>query len=108
MSDYIHMTHGKPEQREELLEMLNLTFDFSTNNEDDTNFLNLLPKLYKKQYKPAENNIILDVDGDMRAAVGLYYNTLTVGDEKLKVGGIGNVAVHPAHRGKGYMQFCML
>lgn len=104
MSDYIHMTHGKPEQREKLLELLDVTF-FSN---EDTNFMQLLPKLYKEQYKPAENNIILDVDGDMRAAVGLYYNTMTVGDEKLKVGGIGNVAVHPDHRGKGYMQFCML
>ncbi len=105
MSDYIHMTHGKPEQRDELLKMLDLTFGF---NEGDTQFINLLPKLYKEQYRPAENNIILDVDGDMRAAVGLYYNTLTVCDQKLKVGGIGNVAVHPEHRGKGYMQFCML
>ncbi len=108
MSDYIHMTHGNSEQREALLDMLDLTFGFKDNKENDTNFLNLLPKLYKEQYRPAENNIILDVDGDMRAAVGLYYNTLTVGDEKLKVGGIGNVAVHPDHRGKGYMQFCML
>ena len=104
MSDYIHMTHGKPEQREELINMLDLTF-FS---DEDVDFMRLLPKLYKEQYKPAENNIILDVDGDMRAAVGLYYNTMTVGDEKLKIGGIGNVAVHPGHRGKGYMQFCML
>ena len=105
MSDYIHMTHGKAEQREKLLELLDLTFGF---NEEGNKFINLLPKLYKEQYHPAENNIILDVDGDMRAAVGLYYNTLTVGDEKLKIGGIGNVAVHPDHRGKGYMQFCML
>lgn len=105
MSDYIHMTHGKAHQREDLLNLLDLTFGFS---EEGNKFINLLPKLYKKQYNPAENNIILDVDGDMRAAVGLYYNTLTVGDEKLKIGGIGNVAVHPEHRGKGYMQFCML
>lgn len=108
MSDYIHMTHGKAGQREELLDMLDLTFGFKDGKEGDTTFLTLLPKLYKEQYNPAENNIILDVDGDMRAAVGLYYNTLTVGDEKLKIGGIGNVAVHPDHRGKGYMQFCML
>ncbi len=105
MSDYIHMTHGKAHQREDLLNLLDLTFGFS---EEGNKFINLLPKLYKEQYNPAENNIILDVDGDMRAAVGLYYNTLTVGDEKLKIGGIGNVAVHPEHRGKGYMQFCML
>lgn len=105
MPDYIHMTHGKAEQREELLNMLDLTFGFE---KEENKFINLLPKLYKEQYCPAENNIILDVDGDMRAAVGLYYNNLTVCGEKLKLGGIGNVAVHPEHRGKSYMQFCML
>ncbi len=105
MSEYIHMTHGKAEQREELLGMLDLTFGFE---KEEDKFINLLPKLYKEKYHPAENNIILDVDGDMRAAVGLYYNNLEVCGEKLKVGGIGNVAVHPDHRNKGYMQFCML
>ncbi len=105
MSEYIHMTHGKAEQREELLRMLDLTFGFE---KEDDKFINLLPKLYKEKYHPAENNIILDVDGDMRAAVGLYYSSLEICGEKLKVGGIGNVAVHPDHRNKGYMQFCML
>ena len=47
MSDYIHMTHGKAHQREELLRMLDVTFDF---DKGDTNFLKLLPKLYKEQY----------------------------------------------------------
>lgn len=105
MSDYIHMRHGEDSQNKELIEMLDLTFGFTQNNDS---FINLLPKLYKDEYHPAKNNIILDVQGDMRAAVGLYYNSLEVCGEKLKVGGIGNVAVHPDHRNKGYMQFCML
>lgn len=105
MSDYIHMRHGEDSQNKELIEMLDLTFDFTQNNDS---FINLLPKLYKDKYHPAKNNIILDVQGDMRAAVGLYYNNIEVCGEKLKVGGIGNVAVHPDHRNKGYMQFCML
>ena len=105
MSDYIHMRHGEDNQNVELIDLLDITFDFKQNNDS---FMNLLPKLYKDQYHPAKNNIILDVQGDMRAAVGLYYNTLEVCGEKLKTAGIGNVAVHPDHRGKGYMQFCML
>ena len=105
MSEYIHMTHGKAEQRDELIKMLDLTFGFE---QEGNKFINLLPKLYKEEYQPAENNIILDVNGDMRAAVGVYYNTLTVADEKLRLAGIGNVGVHPEHQGKGYMQFCML
>lgn len=99
------MRHGEDSQQEELLNLLNLTFGFE---KEDDKFEKLLPKLYKDKYHPARNNIILDVQGDMRAAVGVYYNSLSVCDEKLKIAGIGNVAVHPDHRGKGYMQFCML
>lgn len=99
------MRHGEDSQNAELLKLLDLTFGFTQTNDS---FINLLPKLYKDQYHPAKNNIILDVHGDMRAAVGLYYNSLEICGEKLKTAGIGNVAVHPDHRNKGYMQFCML
>lgn len=104
MSEYIHINHGDNARREELMEMLDLTFGFEKKEEQ---FENLLPKLYKEEYKPAQNNIVLDVNGEMRAAIGLYYNTLTVCGETLKAGGIGNVACHPDHREKGYMRFCM-
>lgn len=105
MSDYIHMRHGEDSQNKELMNLLNLTFGF---DKEEDRFETLLPKLYKDKYHPAKNNIILDVHGDMRAAVGLFYSSLEVCGEKLKTAGIGNVAVHPDHRGKGYMQFCML
>lgn len=105
MSDYIHMRHGEDSQNKALIELLDLTFGFTQNNDS---FMNLLPKLYKDEYCPAKNNIILDVQGDMRAAVGLYYSSLDICGTKLKTAGIGNVAVHPDHRNKGYMQFCML
>ncbi len=104
MSDYIHMKHGDDSQKEELLKLLNLSFGFNENE----NFETLLPKLYKDEYHPAKNNIILDVNEEMRAAVGVYYDTMDVCGEKLKLAGIGNVAVHPNHRRNGYMQFCML
>lgn len=104
MSDYIHMRHGDDSQNKELLELLNKSFDFT---KDEDKFETLLPKLYKDKYHPAKNNIILDVNGDNRAAVGTYYDTLSIGETKLSVAGIGNVAVLPEHRGKGYMQFCM-
>lgn len=104
MSDFIHMNHGDASKRSELMRLLNTSFGFDT---PETEFEGLLPKLYNEEYKPAENNIILDVNGEMRAAVGLYYNTLTVCGEELKTGGIGNVACHPNYRSMGYMRFCM-
>ncbi len=105
MSDYLHMRHGNDSQNKELLALLNRIFGFPDSN--GTVFETLLPKLYNDEYHPAENNIILDVGGEMRAAVGVYYNSLTVGDEKLKIAGIGNVGTHPDYQGEGYMRFCM-
>lgn len=105
MSDYLHMSHGNDSQNDELIALLDKIFKFP--NERVDTFKTLLPKLYKDKYHPAQNNIILDVDGDMRAAVGVYYNTMTVGDECLKTAGIGNVGTHPDFEGNGYMRFCM-
>lgn len=104
MSEYIHMRRGDCEKRKEVLELLDTSFSFKM---QDFSFEKLLPKLYKEEYKPAENNIVLDVNGEMRAAVGLYYNNITVCGETLKAGGIGNVACHPDYRENGYMRFCM-
>lgn len=104
MSDYLHMNHGDKSKRKELMKLLNKSFSFKEGFND---FESMLPKLYNEEYDPAANNVILDVDGEMRAAVGLYYSTLTVCGEELKIGGIGNVACHPDHRNKGYMRFCM-
>ena len=104
MSDYLHMRHGNDSQREDLLALLNKTFGFTKENDK---FETLIPKLYNEEYHPAQNNIILDVNDEMRAAVGVYYNSFFVGDEKLKTAGIGNVATHPDYRGEGYMRFCM-
>lgn len=104
MSKYIHMNHGDDSRREEVMELLNKSFGFK---DEDEIFENLIPKLYNEEYCPASNNVVLDVDGEMRAAVGLYYNSLTVCGEKLKTGGIGNVAVHPDYRKNGYMRYCM-
>lgn len=105
VSDYLHLSHGNDSQNKELLTLLDKIFKFP--NERVKDFMTLLPKLYKDKYHPAQNNIILDVDGDMRAAVGVYYNTITVGDKCLKTAGIGNVGTHPDFEGNGYMRFCM-
>lgn len=104
MSDYLHMRHGEDSQNADLLELLNKTFGFTRENEK---FETLIPKLYNDEYHPAKNNIILDVNGEMRAAVGVYYGEFHVCDEVLKTAGIGNVATHPDYRGEGYMRFCM-
>lgn len=95
---------GSPEMREDLVRFLDMVFGFT---EDGNNFMKLHPKLYKEEYHPCENNYIITEDGEIKAAVGAYDTVLDVNDEKLKVRGIGNVAVHPDSRSKGYMIDCM-
>ena len=70
-------------------------------------FLKSLPKLYKPQYRPCANNLIVREGREIRAAVGLYPMELYAGGEKLIVAGIGNVAVGKAWRGEGYMKLLM-
>jgi len=95
---------GSPEMREELIDFLDLVFGFTGK---ENNFMKLHPKLYKAEYHPCENNYIVTEDGAVKAAVGAYNTVLDVNGEQLTVCGIGNVAVHPDSRSKGYMIDCM-
>jgi len=70
-------------------------------------FLKSLPKLYKTEYHPCPNNLIVREGRQIRAAVGLFPMEFYVGGEKLIAAGIGNVAVGKAWRGEGYMKRLM-
>lgn len=89
---------------EELIDFLNYVFGM---NGTKRNFLTLLPKLYKEQYHPEDYNFIVTEDGKLRASIGAYPIAISVMGETLNGIGIGNVAVHPFHRHKGYMKDCM-
>ncbi len=94
-------------QTQELFDMLNTVFFADEPEETRPDFLSLLPKLYKEQYNPAYNNIIIAEDGKIKGAVGLFPMTVNADGIQLKVGGIGNVAAARDSRGKGYMIDCM-
>ncbi len=105
MSDIkIYKGRGTADMREDFLDFINLVFGF---NGKDTDFLKLLPKLYKEEYAPCENNYVVTENGKLKAAIGVYPRTMQVLDETLSVHGIGNVAVHPYSRSKGYMKDLM-
>jgi len=89
---------------EDLIDFLNYVFGMNGN---DSGFYRLLPKLYRPHYRPEDYNFIVTEDGKLRGAVGAYPIALSVMGEELSAIGIGNVAVHPFHRGKGYMKDCM-
>jgi len=92
---------------EELMAMLDDVFFLEDPEEPKRTFLTLLPKLYKKEYRPWENNYCVWEDGVMVAAVGMYVYDAEIAGEALRVGGIGNVAVARKCRRKGYMKLAM-
>lgn len=100
----IEIGRADASQYQQLMSVLDTSFDFQ---EGDERFIHLLPKLYRPEYKPWENNVCVFEDGEIRAAVGLYYGTYHVCGTPLRYGGIGNVAVLPEARGKGYMKLAM-
>ncbi len=105
MSDVIiYKGRGNPEMYDDFMDFINYVFGFNGNEQD---FKKLLPKLYNPDCNPCYNNYIVTENGKLKAAIGAFDSILAVGGEELHCRGIGNVAVHPYSRSKGYMIDCM-
>ena len=105
MSDPIfYKGRGTPEMYDDLMDFMNYVFGFNGSEKD---FKKLLPKLYKPEYDPCYSNYVVTENGKLKAAIGAFDSDLSVDGEILKSRGIGNVAVHPYSRSKGYMKDCM-
>lgn len=90
--------------REEYIDFINYVFGF---NGKDRSFEKLLPKLFKESKDSASETFFIREGGRLAAAVGSFPIEYSILGEKLPVKGIGNVAVHPRDRSKGYMKECM-
>lgn len=99
----IYKGRGKKEDEKQLIEMLDEVFFGEETSENKPDFMSLLPKLYKDKYNPGYNNLIIKEDEEIKAAVGCYPSEVIAAGRRLKVMGIGNVAVTKDCRRKGYM-----
>lgn len=100
----LYCGRGMDSENAALIEFLNDVFFFEDDDDDTRDFLTLLPKIYKDEYRPAYNNFLLrDHKGEYRASVGAFMNYLTIGGEDVSACCIGNVAVGRKYRSKGYM-----
>lgn len=104
MDQNIYCGRGNAVPYDELMRVLNTSFGFFT---PETEFLGLLPKLYREQYRPQDQNWVVTEDGILAAAIGAYDHEIVVCGRRLPCRGVGNVAVHPDHRHKGYMKLAM-
>jgi hypothetical protein len=107
ISDFTYKGRAPKEDYAKLIDFLNDVFFKDDDPQTKRDFLSLLPKLYKPENDPCYNNFIVKEGDDIKGAVGLYYNEVMAGGEKLRCGGIGNVAVSRFSRSKGYMVECM-
>ncbi len=91
--------------REDYIDFINYVFSF---NGHDRSFEKLLPKLYKKEKNGSvDDTFFIMGENRLAAAIGCFPIEFSILGEKLPVKGIGNVAVHPRDRSKGYMKACM-
>jgi hypothetical protein len=70
-------------------------------------FGKMLPIIYRPTDESMSCNFAVRENGNIRGIVGLFPAEMKVGDEILKVGGIGGVSAHPRDKGKGWMKSLM-
>ena len=85
---------------EEATDLLNYVFSQAYGPHD---FGQLLPKLYRPTEERMRCNYGIRHRGMLVAIAGVFPLTWQVGAATLRVAGIGGVATHPRHRGKGLM-----
>ena len=71
------------------------------------NFAEILPIIYRPTDEHMHCNFAVRENGKIRGIVGLFPMEMKVGDQILKVGGIGGVSAHPKDKGKGWMKMLM-
>lgn len=101
MENEIYYGRGNAEMFDEYVDFINYVFGFNGNGSD---FKKLLPKLYAPEYDPCGNSYVAVEDGKLKSAIGAFDHDMTVCGVYLKTRGIGNVAVHPYERSRGFMK----
>jgi len=104
MDKTIYCGRGSRISFSDYMELLEISFGHTST---DNSFEKLLPKLYREELRPQDQNYVVTEDGALAAAVGAYDHEICVMGRTLHCRGIGNVAVHPDHRSKGYMNLAM-
>ena len=85
----------------DLAAMLNISF---TGDPNSRHFEDGLPKMWVADDEHMSHNIALIEDGEIAAVTGMYPYEVSVAGKVLRFATVGNIAVLPKHRGKGYMQ----
>ena len=104
MNEGIYCGKGSHIPYADFMDFIDMVFGFTT---PEQKFEGLLPKLYREDRRPQDQNYVVTEEGKLMAAVGAYDHEITVCGIKIPCRGVGNVAVHPEARSKGYMKATM-
>ncbi len=89
-------------QKADVIDFVNYVFSYAHRPHD---MKKMVPKIYADDADSLDITHYLAMEEErIKAVVSLLVIEVKVGDEILKYGFIGNVAVHPYSRGKGYMK----
>ena len=91
----------EPQGFAEAIDFINYVFSQTYGPHD---FERLLPKLYRPEPELVRCHWVAREDGALVSLAGVYPMTWQVGGSALRVAGIGAVATHPRHRGRGLMR----
>ncbi len=97
----VEFCKGAPEDRQDILDFGDLVF---SKNSCPHDFQTLLPKLYGPQAQFEPLHYMVKEDGKIRAMICVLPMEYQVGDDILKINGVGTVSVHPVARSRGYMK----
>lgn len=100
----VYYGKGNADMYDEYMDFINYVFGFDRSTCD---FKTLIPKLYRAEDNPAAKSYVVVENKKLKAAVGAYDLDICVAGNILHSRNIGNVAVHPYARGKGYMRRLM-
>lgn len=100
----VQYVKGSSTDYEAIVDLANYVFSHDYQKHD---FPTLLPKLYEKGVNTSECHYLAKLDGKIIAMVGSFPMSANIMGKELRVAGIGTVAVHPYHRGHGYMTTLM-
>ncbi len=89
-------------EKQDILDFANMVFSMEYGSID---FEELYPKAYAKECCHFPVHHTIEEDGKIRALLDVYPVTLRLSGTEMSIRAayIGTVAVHPRHRGKGYM-----
>lgn len=104
--DSVHYTLAQRSDQPAIVDFINYVFSYSGEPHD---FKRLLPKVYGDHVCAPETaaHYVARRDGAIRALVAMLPLEMRVAGDRLSLGFVGSVSVHPYERGQGHMKRLM-